>query len=82
MGWLGAAEDAGSVAGPVLAGLVWGAWGVPALLGCRIALALLTELYAFLVLPRASRPDAPAEPAPPPAVAPVHPATGTAGARP
>lgn len=56
MGWLSAAEDAGSVAGPILAGLVWSAWGVAALLGVRIALAVLTELYALVVLPRGTQP--------------------------
>jgi MFS family permease len=55
MGWLGAAEDAGSVAGPILAGLIWGGFGVTALLSLRIALAILTEIYALLILPRALR---------------------------
>lgn len=53
MGWLGAAEDAGSVAGPILAGLIWSGFGVTALLSLRIALAILTEIYALLILPRA-----------------------------
>lgn len=39
-------EDAGEVAGPILAGLLWSTWGVGALFGVRIALALGTELYA------------------------------------
>jgi DHA1 family multidrug resistance protein-like MFS transporter len=55
MGYLSAAEDAGSIAGPVLAGFVWGAWGVGILLGVRMVLAVVTELYAVLVLPRALR---------------------------
>lgn len=58
MGWLGAAEDAGSVAGPILAGLIWSGFGVAALLGLRMALAVLAELYALLVLPRAFRQQA------------------------
>lgn len=53
MGWLGASEDAGAVAGPIVAGLVWSAWGVGALLGLRMALAVVAELYAAVVLPRA-----------------------------
>ena len=63
MGWLGASEDAGAVAGPILAGLVWSAWGVGALLGVRVALALATELYALFVLPRAFCQRGPTPPA-------------------
>jgi MFS family permease len=62
MGSLSAGEDAGEVAGPVLAGFLWSTWGVPALLGVRIALAAVTELYALVLTrsleaPRASLPD-------------------------
>jgi MFS family permease len=64
MGWLSASDDAGSVAGPILAGLVWSSFGVGALLGLRIVLAVLTELYALLVLPRALRFPAPADQVP------------------
>jgi DivIVA domain-containing protein len=49
MGLLSAGEDAGEVAGPILAGLLWSAWGVPALLGVRIGLALVTEIYATVL---------------------------------
>jgi MFS family permease len=64
MGSLSAGEDAGEVAGPVLAGFLWSTWGVPALLGVRIALAAVTEIYALaltrsLEAPRARRPEAP-----------------------
>jgi MFS family permease len=55
MGKLGAAEDAGSVAGPILAGLLWSAWGVGALLAVRIGLAVVAEVYAGLVLPLGTR---------------------------
>jgi MFS family permease len=47
MGSLSAGEDAGEVAGPILAGVLWSTWGVPVLLGVRIALAVVTELYAL-----------------------------------
>jgi MFS family permease len=47
MGSLSAGEDAGEVAGPVLAGFLWSTWGVGALLGVRIGLAALTEVYAL-----------------------------------
>jgi MFS family permease len=56
MGSLSAGEDAGEVAGPILAGFLWSVWGVPALLGVRIGLAVVTELYA-VVLTRALRRD-------------------------
>lgn len=49
MGIMGAAEDAGSIAGPVLAGLLWSTWGVAALFGVRILLAVLTEIYAIII---------------------------------
>jgi MFS family permease len=54
MGSLSAGEDAGEVAGPVLAGFLWSTWGVPVLLAVRIALAVVTELYA-IVLTRSLR---------------------------
>jgi MFS family permease len=47
MGSLSAGEDAGEVAGPILAGLLWSTWGVPVLLGVRIGLALVTEIYTL-----------------------------------
>jgi MFS family permease/cell division septum initiation protein DivIVA len=47
MASLSAGEDAGEVAGPILAGLLWSTWGVPVLLGVRIGLAVATEVYAF-----------------------------------
>jgi hypothetical protein len=37
MGSLSAGEDAGEIAAPILAGFLWSTWGVPALLGVRIA---------------------------------------------
>jgi MFS family permease len=45
MGYLSAGEDAGEIAGPIVAGLLWSMWGVPVLLGVRIAFAIATELY-------------------------------------
>lgn len=53
MGWLTAGEDAGDLAAPLVAALIWGAFGVPALLGLRIAMALATEVYSFLLERRA-----------------------------
>jgi MFS family permease len=41
-------EDAGSVTAPIVAGLLWNAWGVGALLGARIGIAIVAELYTLL----------------------------------
>lgn len=49
MSWLSMGEDAGGVAAPVLAGLLWNTWGIAALMSARIALAIVTEVYAFAV---------------------------------
>jgi MFS family permease len=49
MGAMSSGEDAGEIAGPILAGLLWSAWGVPVLLGVRIALAVVTELYSIVL---------------------------------
>jgi MFS family permease len=49
MGYMSAGEDAGEMAGPIVAGLIWSMWGVPALLGVRIALAVVTELYTAVL---------------------------------
>jgi MFS family permease len=49
MSWLSMGEDAGGVAAPVLAGLLWNLWGIGALMAARIALAIVTEIYAFSI---------------------------------
>ena len=49
MSWLSMGEDAGGVAAPVLAGLLWSVWGIAALMAARIALAIVTEIYAFSI---------------------------------
>ncbi|MGE5321580.1 MAG: MFS transporter [Actinomycetota bacterium] len=54
MSWLSMGEDAGGVAAPVLAGFLWNTWGIAALMSVRIALAVATELYAFLIERRQS----------------------------
>lgn len=55
MGWLDAADDAGAIAGPLLAGLLWSVWGVGVLLAVRIGLAIATEVYAVLLFQPARR---------------------------
>jgi MFS family permease len=47
MGYMSAGEDAGEMAGPVLAGLLWGVFGAPVLLATRIGLALGAELFTW-----------------------------------
>jgi len=49
MSWLSMGEDAGGVAAPVLAGFLWNTWGIAALMGARIGLAIVTEVYAFVI---------------------------------
>jgi MFS family permease len=47
MGFLTSGEDAGDIVAPVLAGLLWSAWGIPALLVGRMLVACVTEIYAI-----------------------------------
>jgi MFS family permease len=49
MGFLRQGEDAGEIAGPMLAGVVWSVWGAPVLLVLRAAVAVVAELYALAV---------------------------------
>jgi MFS family permease len=63
MGYLSAGEDAGEVAGPIAAGLIWSAWGVPALLAARIAVAVAAEVYTIVVTRSLGRLEARARPA-------------------
>jgi MFS family permease len=61
MGVISMGEDAGEVLGPVLAGFLWGTWGVAALLITRAALAAIVELYT-LRLTRTLRTEGPSSP--------------------
>jgi MFS family permease len=49
MSWLSMGEDAGGMAAPMLAGFLWNTWGIATLMGARIALAVVTEVYAFTI---------------------------------
>jgi MFS family permease len=49
MASMSAGEDAGEIAGPILAGFLWSTWGIPVLLGVRIALAAVTEIATLAV---------------------------------
>ncbi len=57
MGFLTAGEDAGDLVAPVLAGLLWTAWGIPVLLGARVGAACLTEIYVVWLERRQRRAD-------------------------
>ena len=54
--WMCMGEDAGGVFGPVLAGLLWTGWGVPAVLGARVVLAIVTEVYTVAFAAPKARP--------------------------
>ena len=58
MAWLGVGEGAGEVAGPIVAGLVWTVWGVPAVLGIRIGTAVAAEAAPAFVTHRYGSPTA------------------------
>lgn len=44
--YLNMAEDLGAIAAPIVAGLLWSAFGLPFVLGARILFAVITEAYA------------------------------------
>ena len=46
--YLSMGEGMGEIAGPILAGLLWSAWGIPVMLGARVLLALVGEFYAVV----------------------------------
>ena len=48
-GYMSSGEDAGEAAGPIVAGVIAGAWGFPVLLGVRIGVAAVTEVYTVFV---------------------------------
>jgi MFS family permease len=58
MSWMSAGEDAGDIAAPLLAGLLWTVWGAPAVLIARAGLAIAAEVWA-LRLTRSERRSAP-----------------------
>lgn len=57
MGIMGMGEDGGAVAGPILAGVLMTAWGIPLLFIIRIFLAVATEIYAVLLFRRSEKAD-------------------------
>ncbi|MFN0083944.1 MAG: MFS transporter [Blastocatellia bacterium] len=49
MSYLSLGEGLGETLGPILGGFLWSTWGIGAMLGARVALALLGEVYAVIV---------------------------------
>jgi len=49
MSWMSMGEDAGAVVAPALAGFLWSTGGITVLMGARILLAIVTELYAVSI---------------------------------
>ncbi|MFN8526307.1 MAG: MFS transporter [Chloroflexota bacterium] len=58
MSFVDSSYSVGEVIGPLLAGLLLGAFGFPAMLGVRAALAVVTEIYALRVLRHVHQPGA------------------------
>lgn len=49
MSYLSMGEGLGEIAGPILAGVLWSVWGIPVMLGARVMLAVIAEVYAMMV---------------------------------
>lgn len=47
MSYMSAGEDAGEMVGPVVAGFLWSMWGIPVVLGARVVLAVVAEIYTI-----------------------------------
>jgi MFS family permease len=62
MSWVSMGEDAGGVLGPMLAGFLWNGWGIAALMGTRMLIAAVSEVYAFAIVRKVVPPPEP-EPA-------------------
>jgi MFS family permease len=56
-GLMTAGEDAGEIAAPIAAGAMVVAWGYPVMLGVRIGLAVVTEIYTVLISHRYLPPE-------------------------
>ena len=56
-GLMTAGEDAGEIAAPIAAGALVLAWGYPVMLGVRIGLAVVTEIYTVVISHRYLPPE-------------------------
>ncbi|MGH7454405.1 MAG: hypothetical protein ACRENG_23830, partial [bacterium] len=45
-GLISMGDDAGEIAGPIIAGFLWSTWGLPVALGMRVLFAIAGEIYA------------------------------------
>jgi len=50
MSYLSLGEGLGETIGPMLGGLLWNLWGIGAMLGARVILAVMGEIYALRVV--------------------------------
>jgi len=59
MSLLGMGDDAGEIVAPIVAGFLLSTWGLPVVLGTRVGLAIVTELWALFAAPtpNASSPE-------------------------
>jgi MFS family permease len=57
MSVLSVGEDTGDIVAPILAGVLWSTYGVAAVLGARVALAIASEIYALRVTAQLDRPS-------------------------
>jgi MFS family permease len=55
MSYLSLGEGLGETLGPLLGGLLWHTWGLGVMLGARVALAVVGEIYALLVARASAR---------------------------
>ena len=49
MGLISMGDDAGEIAGPIIAGFLWSTWGLPVALGARVLFAIASEIYAVVM---------------------------------
>lgn len=49
IGLMSTGRDAGSVSGSILGGFIWSIWGVAGLMGTRIILAIVSEIYMLIL---------------------------------
>jgi MFS family permease len=56
MSYFGLGEGIGETIGPLLGGFLWNRWGVATMLGVRVALAVLGEIYALVAAKESGRP--------------------------
>ena len=61
IGHLSMGEGLGEMVGPILGGFLWHTWGLGVMLGVRVALAVVGEIYAFIISRSDNQPQIDAE---------------------